>query len=71
MSISEIYQQTKGLTSEERSALISNLIDDLGTPRHDVSDQEVLQRIKDTNDGTARDISHDELLEGLKFIPRR
>ena len=70
MSVEEIRAEAKNLPPAERGQLVCTLIEDLGRPEHDVSDDEVLERIRQTEDGTVQDISHEELIAGLKYIPK-
>jgi hypothetical protein len=50
--------------------LVAKLIEDLGRPECNVPNEEVQQRIKETRDGSVKDISHEEFLAGLEFLPR-
>ncbi len=70
MSIEEICAEARHFTREERGELFAVLIDDLGRSGYDVSDEEVAQRVKETEEGIVQDISHDELIAGLKFLPK-
>ena len=70
MSVEEIRAEAKNLPPEERGNLVSSLIEDLGRSDYDVSDDEVLERVRQTEEGTVQDISHEELIDGLKFIPK-
>ncbi|MFT5634453.1 MAG: hypothetical protein ACI9SQ_002190 [Rubritalea sp.] len=45
-------------------------MDDLGRSEYDVSDEEVAQRVKETEEGIVECISHDELVSGLKYLPK-
>ncbi len=70
MNVEEICAEARRFTREERGVLFRNLIDDLGRSDYEVSDQEVAQRVKETENGLVQDISHDELVAGLKYLPR-
>ncbi len=70
ISVEEIRAEAKAMSSEERGALISGLIEDLGHPNYDVSDEEVARRVAETDDGSVLDISHDELVSGLNLNPK-
>jgi hypothetical protein len=70
MSIEEICAEAKRFTREERETLLTALIDDLGRSEYDVSDEEVAQRVKETEEGIVECISHDELVSGLKYLPK-
>ncbi len=70
MSIEEICAEAKRFTREERGELFATLIDDLGSSDYDVSDEEVAQRVTETEDGSVECISHDELVAGLNYLPK-
>lgn len=70
MSVEEIRAQAKHLSRKEQGDLVSALIEDLGRPDYDVSDEEVLERVRQIESGEVQDISHEELVSGLKFIPK-
>ena len=70
MTIEEIEAQVDRLPQDERGTLISRLIESLGAPEYDVSDEEVRRRVNEVESGEVQDISHEELLRGLEFSPR-
>jgi hypothetical protein len=70
MSIEEICAEARQFTREERGKLFTTLIDGLGRSEHDVSDEEVAQRVKETEQGLVQDISHEELVAGIKYLPK-
>lgn len=70
MSIGEICEAAKRFTREERCELFSALIRDLGTSEYDVSDEEVAKRLKETENGLVAEMSHEELVAGLKYLPK-
>ena len=70
MSIEKICAEARHFTREERGVLFTALIDDLGRSDYDVSDKEVAQRVKESEQGLVQDISHDELIAGLKYLPK-
>lgn len=45
--------------------LLHTLIDDLGRP-----DEEVAARVAETREGRVADISHEELVAGLMYLPK-
>ncbi len=70
MNVEEIYAEAQHLPHEKQGELIGRLLEGFGYPDYDVSDAEVARRVQETNHGIVADISHDELLAGLKFTRR-
>ena len=65
MSLAEIEKQAAALPVEERAALASFLLQSLPEPDHDVSDEEVSERVRQVNAGEVDLISFEELRRGV------
>ena len=65
MSLAEIEKQAAALPVEERAALASFLLHSLPEPDHDVSDEEVAERVRQANEGEVQLISFEELRRGV------
>jgi len=70
MSIEEICAEVKRFSPEEKGRLVASLISDMGRTSYDVSDEEVAKRVRGSKQGLVQDLTHDELLSGLQFIPK-
>lgn len=70
MNVEEICSEARHLSRSKQGELIGRLLEEFGTSDHDVSDVEVAGRIAETESGEVPDISHDELLAGLKHLRR-
>ena len=68
MTLEEILAEASRLSPEKRLQLVRALIGDLGRPAYDVSNEEVAERIRETRDGLVDDLSHEELVEGLRYL---
>jgi hypothetical protein len=69
MNVEEICSEAQTLTPNKLNELIRRLLEGLNPPSdYDVTDQEVLSRVEETRSGLVQDISHEELLSGLKHI---
>lgn len=68
MNVEEFYAEARHLPHDEQGDLIGRLLHDFGGPDYDVSDAEVTRRIQEIDGGMVSDISHEELLAGLKFL---
>ena len=69
MNVEEICSEAQALTRNKRDELILRLLEGIDAPAdYDVSDEEVLSRVEETRSGLVQDISHDELLSGLKHL---
>jgi uncharacterized tellurite resistance protein B-like protein len=72
MNVEEICHQAQGLTQKKRTELIQKLLEGLGAScDYDVSDDEVLERVNETREGHVQDISHQQLISGLKHLEGR
>jgi hypothetical protein len=61
MSRAEIEKQAAALPVEDRAALASFLLHSLPDPDHEVSDEEVVERVRQVKAGEVDLISFDEL----------
>ncbi len=70
ITLDEIEKSAMLLPDKERAELASHLLESLppAFDGYDVGDEEVAQRIQETNDGKVEDISHEQLLAGLKHL---
>jgi hypothetical protein len=69
MNVEEICHQAQRLTQKKRTELIQKLLEGLGTScTYDVSDDEILERVNETREGQVQDISHQQLISGLKHL---
>jgi hypothetical protein len=69
MNVEEICHQAQRLTQKKRTELIQKLLEGLGTScTYDVSDGEILERVNETREGHVQDISHQQLISGLKHL---
>jgi hypothetical protein len=64
-SLAEIEKQAASLPVEERAALASFLLHSLPEPDHNVSDEEVAERIRQAKAGEVDLISFEELRRGV------
>ena len=65
MSLEEIEKQAAALPVEDRAALASFLLHSLPEPDHDVSDEEVAERVRQVKAGEVNLISFEELRRGV------
>ncbi len=68
MNVEKICEEANKLSVAERGELISRLVQELGQPDYDVSDEEVSLRVEETRSGTVGDISQDDLNSRLKQL---
>jgi hypothetical protein len=55
--------------AKKRAELIQKLLEGLGAScAYDVSDDEILERVNETREGHVQDISHQQLISGLKHL---
>lgn len=64
-NLAEIEKQVAALPVAERAALASFLLHSLPEPDHDVSDEEVAERIRQAKSGEVEMISFEELRRGV------
>lgn len=66
MKLEEIVLEASKLSEAERGALASQLLHSLETPMYDVSDEEVVRRVREVNADASVLITFDELVAGLR-----
>jgi hypothetical protein len=62
----EIEQEARALNQQERAVLVLSLIDTLSAPATEVSDDEVIRRDMELEDGTVVPLTHDEFVQGVQ-----
>jgi len=70
MNLEEIAAEASKLPEEERASLASQLLHGLETPVYDVSDDEVLRRMKEAENDPTAWLSFDQLVGRLKHRAR-
>ena len=68
MNVQQLCEEAHKLSASEQGELIALLLQQLGKPRYDVSDEEVSARVEETRSGSVDDISQNDLISGLKRI---
>lgn len=66
MKLEEIAAEASKLSEEERASLASRLLHGLETPVYQVSDTEVLQRMREAENDPTVWLTFDQLVSGLK-----
>lgn len=66
MKLEEIVAEASKLSEEERASLASRLLHGLETPVYQVSDTEVLQRMREAENDPTVWLTFDQLVSGLK-----
>ena len=66
MKLEDIAAEASKLSEEERASLASRLLHGLETPIHEVSDEEVVQRLREADADPSVLITFDELVAGLE-----
>ena len=66
MSFLEIEQEAKALSSRERAALVTALLDTFPAPGAEVSDEEVVRRDRELDEGRAEAISQAEFVRRVE-----
>ncbi len=61
MTVEELRREAQRLPENERGLLVADLLATFGVPPYDVSDEEVSQRVAETESGEVEDISFEEL----------
>ena len=64
--LQEIEHEAFGLSELERAMLITSLIDTLGPPGAEVSDEEVRQRDADLEQGAVQPVLHEEFVRRVQ-----
>ena len=65
VSIAEFQEQVAALPVEQRASLASFLLHSLPDPDYDVSDDELVERVRQVKSGEVATISMDELRDGV------
>jgi hypothetical protein len=66
MKLQEIEQEALGLSERERADLVLSLMDTLADPEAGVSDEEVLRREAELEDGNVGPLLHDEFVRRVR-----
>ena len=66
MKLQEIAAEAAKLTEEERASLAAQLLHGLETPMNEVSDEEVVLRMREAESDPVVLITFEELINGLK-----
>lgn len=66
MKLEEIVNEASQLTEAERASLASQLIHGLETPVHEISDQQVLERMQEAEKDPSVWLTFDQLVSGIK-----
>ncbi|MFT4175772.1 MAG: hypothetical protein QM627_03875 [Luteolibacter sp.] len=66
MKLEEIAVEASQLTEKERAALASRLLHGLESPVYEVSDEDVLSRIREAENDPSVWLTFDQLVSGLK-----
>lgn len=61
MTLAEIRSQTKNLDDEEKGILAEELLCSMAPPSYSVSDDEVMERVRQLESGEVEGISFEEL----------
>ena len=68
MTLEELSAEARKLPEQERGFLAAEILSTLEPSAYDVSDEEVLSRVQESKSDSVKDISLDELKEGLKGL---
>ena len=66
MSLLELEIEAKTLSTRERAALVTTLLDTLPGSAYDVSDEEVAKRERELEEGLVEPISQDEFVRHVE-----
>lgn len=66
-----LQDQALALGEEDRAAIASALLHSLEPLHYDVSDEEVLNRLKQLDSGEVKELSHEELMTQINRTPSR
>jgi len=66
MKLKEIAEEASKLSEKERASLASQLLHGLQAPGYEVSDEEVMDRMKEVEVDPTSMLTIDELIDGLK-----
>lgn len=67
MKLEELSAEAAKLSEDERASLAARLLHGLETPHHSVSDEEVMNRMKEAESDEEVMITFDQLVAGLRF----
>ncbi|MDA1005402.1 MAG: hypothetical protein O3A87_02830 [Verrucomicrobia bacterium] len=71
MGVEELKREAELLSEKDRGDLIAELLATFRPDAYDVSDEEVSQRVAETDSGEVKDISFDELKAGIHRPDRK
>ncbi len=66
MKLQEIEQEALGLSEKERADLVLSLMNTLAAPGADVTEEEVLRRDAELEDGSVEPLSHEEFVRRVR-----
>jgi hypothetical protein len=66
MSLQQLEQEALHLTEGERASLVLSLMETLGAPDGDVTDEEVARRDAELHDGSVHPISQEEFVRRVR-----
>jgi hypothetical protein len=67
MKLEELSAEAAKLPEDERASLAARLLHGLEKPHYSVSDEEVLDRVRDAEETPEVMITFDQLVSGLRF----
>ncbi|MCF6312044.1 MAG: addiction module protein [Verrucomicrobiales bacterium] len=65
MTVDQIREQVVLLSDQEKSLLAGDILASIAPSTYDVSDDEVIERVQELEEGKVQDISFDELKRRL------
>jgi hypothetical protein len=71
MSLKEIERQAVALPQQERVSLIETLLQTRPAPGQDLSDEGVLERDREIENGSVQEISHEEFVRRVEKARRK
>ena len=66
MNLEEIASEAALLDEESRASLASRMLRSLDPPTCDVSDEDVMRRVREADEDPSVMISHEEFMAGIK-----
>ena len=66
MKLEQIVKEASKLSEEERASLASRLLHGLESPVYEVSDQEIVGRMKEAENDSSVWLTFDQLVSGIK-----
>lgn len=70
MKLDELSAEAAKLSEDERASLAAQLLHGLEKPHYSVSDEEVLNRVREAEENPDVMITFDQLVSGLRFRAR-